>query len=218
MTAVEAVRTDRVRSRERILDSATDLFWRQGFSRTSVAQVAEGAEVSKSLIFWHFQNKDTLFRAALEDGVDALALDVRGDLQGLSAIEQLNWLIDEYCTFVSTHLRSVKFLLGLVMGLEQCPEGIVQRVTQAQLSYRNLMAAVLEAARGKGLVSVHVQPVPHASLIMAALYGILLRSLVDREASECTNALLRQLKVRLVEPLRSERQEGTGVRAAVSEA
>src|SRR5713101_5001743 len=113
VTAVEAVRTDSVRARERILESATGLFWRHGFSSTSVAQVAEGARVSKSLIFWHFENKDNLFRAALEHGLDAFAVEVRGDLQVLSAIEQLNWLIDEYYAFVSTHLRSVKFLVGL---------------------------------------------------------------------------------------------------------
>ncbi len=173
MTAAELVQTDSARSRDRILESATGLFWRQGFSGTSLAQVAEGARVSKSLICWHFQSKADLFRAALERALDAVAFDVRGDLQGLSEVDQLNWLIDEYYAFVSTHFPSVKFLLGLVVGIEQCREEVVRRVTHAQLGYRNLMAAVLEAAQQKGLVTVHVQAGPHASLIMAALHGIL---------------------------------------------
>ena len=41
-------------AREKILETAMRLFATQGYSTTSLAQVAKEARVSKALIFWHF--------------------------------------------------------------------------------------------------------------------------------------------------------------------
>lgn len=196
-------------SRERILESATRLFASRGFSSTSLSQVAEGARVSKGLVLWHFESKGNLFRAALDHALDALAIDVLADLRGLSEIDQLGRLIDEYHRFVVAHLPSVKFFLALVAGVEQCPQGIVPRITQVQLSYRDLMAAVIEAAQERGLVRPEIHPPLRASLIMAALHGIHLQSLLQGQAPERTLALLAHLKRRVLEDCRArERVDG----------
>ena len=52
-------------TREKILGTATRLFSTQGYANTSLSQVAKEAQVSKALIFWHFENKEKLFRTAL---------------------------------------------------------------------------------------------------------------------------------------------------------
>ena len=49
-------------TRNAILDAATSLFVQQGFAGTSISQIAKQAKVNQSLIYHHFQNKETVWR------------------------------------------------------------------------------------------------------------------------------------------------------------
>jgi AcrR family transcriptional regulator len=49
----------------RILDAAYALFWRQGFVRVSMDEVAARAGVTKRTLYQHFRSKDDLIAAAL---------------------------------------------------------------------------------------------------------------------------------------------------------
>ncbi|GAC16037.1 TetR/AcrR family transcriptional regulator [Aliiglaciecola lipolytica] len=51
--------------RVNILIAASNLFLAQGFSSTSMDQVAKQAEVSKQTVYSHFSNKDALFTAVI---------------------------------------------------------------------------------------------------------------------------------------------------------
>ena len=55
----------RHRHRQRILDAAYGLFWRQGFVRVSMDQIADRAKVTKRTLYQHFRSKDDLIAAAL---------------------------------------------------------------------------------------------------------------------------------------------------------
>jgi TetR/AcrR family transcriptional regulator len=50
----------------RILCAAAELFARQGYAGTSIADVARAAEVSKATVFHHFRSKQALYTALLE--------------------------------------------------------------------------------------------------------------------------------------------------------
>ena len=50
-------------TRDRILDAAEDVFHAKGVSNTSLADVADAAEVTRGAIYWHFKNKADLFDA-----------------------------------------------------------------------------------------------------------------------------------------------------------
>src|SRR5688500_4581806 len=53
-------------TRNRILDAAELIFERRGVSRTSLQDIAHGAEVSRGAIYWHFKDKADLFTAMME--------------------------------------------------------------------------------------------------------------------------------------------------------
>jgi len=57
-TKVEAQAT-----RERLLDSAESLFREHGVTRTSLAEVATAAGLTRGAVYWHFKDKADLFRA-----------------------------------------------------------------------------------------------------------------------------------------------------------
>lgn len=57
---------DALLTRERLLDSAEQLFERQGVAGTSLQAIAEHAGLTRGAVYWHFADKADLFNAMLE--------------------------------------------------------------------------------------------------------------------------------------------------------
>lgn len=57
---------DRRNTKDRILQSAYSLFYREGFARVSVDAIAARAQVTKRTVYYHFQSKDDIVAGALE--------------------------------------------------------------------------------------------------------------------------------------------------------
>ena len=191
-----------VDTREKILETATRLFSTQGFTNTSLSQVAKEAQVSKALIFWHFENKETLFRTALQRTLEPYFINVAGDLEGLSEVDQIKRLIDEYYAFVSRNMYSVKFLMSLILREETHPDDVVGHMNELQRVYRNLLADIIDSGRQKGLFRDAVTPELDAGLIMTALHGLVVQGFMWSDAPQRSEALLEHLKTNLVDTLR----------------
>ena len=56
--------TGKAATQERILVAATELFIVRGYERTTVANIAKRAGVSRATVFWHFGDKGGLFKEA----------------------------------------------------------------------------------------------------------------------------------------------------------
>ncbi len=52
--------------KDKILDACFDVFARHGYANTSTTMLAEGAGISKALIFHHFNNKKDLYLSVLD--------------------------------------------------------------------------------------------------------------------------------------------------------
>src|SRR5690349_17877225 len=72
---------DRGGKRERLTASAGDLLHRQGVAATTLAQVAQAADVPPGNVYYYFKTKDDLVRAV----IDAQAEQVRALLAALQA-------------------------------------------------------------------------------------------------------------------------------------
>jgi len=53
---------DKADTQDRILTAATELFIAGGYEGTTVRDVADRAQVSRTTVFWHFSDKASLFR------------------------------------------------------------------------------------------------------------------------------------------------------------
>jgi AcrR family transcriptional regulator len=54
-------------TRERIIKEATRLFARKGYFATSIADIATAVELTKGALYHHFESKEALFFAVLEN-------------------------------------------------------------------------------------------------------------------------------------------------------
>lgn len=60
-------------TRNRLLDTAEHVFSVRGVSRTSLAEIAEAAGVTRGAVYWHFKNKADLFDAMMERVISPLS-------------------------------------------------------------------------------------------------------------------------------------------------
>jgi len=70
MQNTNEVRTLEVNARERLLETATELFAEKGYAGASVREIVEKAGVSKPVLYYYFKSKEGLFYAILEWAAD----------------------------------------------------------------------------------------------------------------------------------------------------
>ncbi len=66
----------RLEKREKILDTALELFATHGYHGSSVSMIARKAGISKGLLYTYFDNKEHLLREVLANGMDELIRDL----------------------------------------------------------------------------------------------------------------------------------------------
>jgi AcrR family transcriptional regulator len=71
METQNAVKDLESTARERLLETAIDLFAEKGYSATSVREIVARAGVSKPVLYYYFQSKEGLFYAILDSATDA---------------------------------------------------------------------------------------------------------------------------------------------------
>ncbi|HAD79392.1 MAG TPA: TetR family transcriptional regulator, partial [Flavobacteriaceae bacterium] len=57
--------------RDRILDTASELFYRQGYNSTGINQIIDEAEIARASLYHHVKSKNDLLYAYLEKTNDA---------------------------------------------------------------------------------------------------------------------------------------------------
>ena len=58
-------------TRERIIEAADDLFYRQGYDQTSFSDIADAVKISRGNFYYHFKTKDDILQAVLETRLTA---------------------------------------------------------------------------------------------------------------------------------------------------
>jgi len=84
-------------TRQRLIESATRRFYRDGFRNVGIDQILADVGISKTAFYKHFESKEDLMLAALEDQNRWLQETFRALLQekgGSTAIGQLHALLD----------------------------------------------------------------------------------------------------------------------------
>ncbi|MFW2829659.1 TetR/AcrR family transcriptional regulator [Sphingomonas sp. ID0503] len=85
--------------RERILKAALECFGAFGFEGTSTRAVAERAEVTHTLVLYHFQSKDQLWIATMDAALTQYAEAIKHNLEasaGRTARDTLATFIDQF--------------------------------------------------------------------------------------------------------------------------
>lgn len=158
--------------REQILNAAADIFARQGFAGTLMADIAVAAMVGKGTLYEYFPSKEELFFAVYQRVVERqeAATRVGADRLGGSAADRLRALNQ---TVVSACLE-LQAMYGLVIefwaaaGHRKMQERFKQTFREGYRGYREVVTALLEDGRRHGAF----RPDVDSAALAAALVGM----------------------------------------------
>ena len=105
---VRRTKEDAQETRNRILDTAVEVFNRQGVAETSLNDIAREAGVTRGAIYWHFANKVAMFDAMIERLVCPLMFN-SGDRDARMAADPLGFVRAATDEFVGKMLNDASF-------------------------------------------------------------------------------------------------------------
>jgi AcrR family transcriptional regulator len=158
-------------SREQVLRRAIDLFNRHGYDATSIADIAKELGVTKSAIFYHFDGKESILAAALDEALTEIGQVVAGALnaEGTSAYDRLRATVLASVQILVDHLPAVTLLLR-VRGNSP----LEQRALQRRRDIDDQLSDLVTAAAAEGDLRHDIAP----EVISRLVFGMV-NSLTD---------------------------------------
>lgn len=85
----------REHTKQKIMDSALELFANAGYYSTSISQIAKKAEISKGLMYNYFESKELLLKEIVFQGIDSITVSFDPNRDGVLTKEELEIFIKE---------------------------------------------------------------------------------------------------------------------------
>lgn len=129
--------------KQRLLGAARRLLVSEGYEGFSLRQVAKAAEVSPTAVYLHFENKDALLHALLDEGMGLLHAQLVASGEGLSdPHERLDVLCRAYIAFglANGELYDVMFNLA-PSRMARYPVEMYRRAYRNQQMFHAVLAA-----------------------------------------------------------------------------
>ena len=170
-------------TRNAILDAAERVFQERGVSRTSLAEIAAAAGVTRGAIYWHFKNKADLFDAMIERAFDPPEAKLAEVLARESA-DPLDMLRELAVYFLGRVAAEPQYLRVLEISWHKC-EYVGEMATSRDnhLECGNRYLAINESAIRKaielGILSHRIDPRRAPVGVMAVVDGLVVNWTLD---------------------------------------
>ena len=170
--------TGKAATQERILVAARKLFLGKGYESTTVAEIADAAEVSRATVFWHFNDKASLFRETFTRLLAPFRESLDRNLEEVDAEKRLHELVAIYESFSTDHLAEIR---GFVRWTVETPTFRSLLVTTLLDLHQRFIGSLSQAIAE--IVAPSQDPRILATGLMSLLDGNLLLSLFDETPS-----------------------------------
>jgi len=178
----------RQRSREAIKEAALELFARQGYTHTTVSQIATRAGVSKGLLYNYFDGKEDLLYQIIEEQIELAENMMEQTVREIpDPLRQLETMIEGAIQFVLRDLDQWRLITSLAFQ----PEVTERLRPLLRRNQETTLAITSEIFRKLGAKD----PLKETYLLGAMLDGIVLGYVVlqeDYDLEEMKDYLLRR--------------------------
>ncbi|MER7332457.1 MULTISPECIES: TetR family transcriptional regulator [unclassified Micromonospora] len=99
-------------TRQRLFEAAVQLIAEQGFSATTVDDIAARAGVAKGTVYYNFESKTVLFEELLRHGIGLLTAEFRAAVAGLPPREALAALVRAELEYIRRYRAFAQLLLS----------------------------------------------------------------------------------------------------------
>lgn len=164
-----------VKVRDSILDSASWLFDRFGYEKTSVDEIARRAHRAKTSVYYYFDGKLSIFKAVLQKEFD----DVRAGLEDVRArySEDIKGQLVKYLTLRMSLLHSAKVYVQYmnspyIYGNNEISEVVDASRADFDRWEKDYFMSLCRDGQKMGPLSESVEPEAFAKLLEVLLKGI----------------------------------------------
>ena len=163
------------RTRQRILEMAIDCFGRRGYRATSVSEIARAAKLTQAASYAYFDNKEALFRAAVDADASDLIDEVSALAQGTPASELIPSVIIHAIVALDHHPLTHRLLAG------QEPDEVPRLAELPALRrFGDLLAEELIRAADRGEVRQDLRPELLSAGLESLILGLLFSAVQTR--------------------------------------
>lgn len=171
------------RTRQNILHAAFDVFTHKGFVRTTLADIASAAGVTRGAIYWHFKDKVDVF-IALSEEIEASAAtrpqDMRTDM--VNSLEDLKEEVMKFLAHFEDNDRYAVFygMVNYKTEYTEELEPVLERQREVQRDILDGVKGMFVRLRSEGFVRSDLDPGRAALSLVAFVVGLIEIWLSDR--------------------------------------
>ncbi|KUO13300.1 TetR/AcrR family transcriptional regulator [Streptomyces sp. DSM 15324] len=198
-------RTRREATRQKLYEAAVTLIAEQGFSATTVDEIAERAGVAKGTVYYNFASKSVLFEELLRHGVGLLTASLRQaaedtERRGGSKVDALDAMVRAGLVFIERYPSFTQLYVAELWRTNRTWQSTLMVV-------REQAVAVVEGVLRTGVENGEFSEEIDVKLTASALVGMVLVAALDwrafqpeRSLDDVHSALSRLLQGRVSGP------------------
>ncbi|MDQ0990393.1 TetR/AcrR family transcriptional regulator [Streptomyces sp. V3I7] len=179
--------TRREATRQRLYEAAVTLIAEQGFSATTVDEIAERAGVAKGTVYYNFASKSVLFEELLRHGVGLLAASLREAAErtaraGGDSTAALDAMIRAGLVFIDRYPAFTQLYVAELWRTNRAWQSTLMIVRQEAV-------AVVEGVLHEGMANGELSARTDVQLTASALVGMVLVAALDWQAFQPERSL-----------------------------
>lgn len=179
--------TRRGATRQKLYEAAVTLIAEQGFSSTTVEEIAERAGVAKGTVYYNFASKNELFEELLRHGVGLLTAELRRAAdetaeRGGSRVDALDAMIRAGLVFIDRYPAFTQLYVAELWRTNRAWQSTL-------LVVREQAVAVVENTLRQGVEEGELSAEIDIKLTAAALVGMVLVAALDWQAFQSERSL-----------------------------
>lgn len=179
--------TRRQATRQKLYEAAVTLIAEQGFSSTTVEEIAERAGVAKGTVYYNFASKTVLFEELLRHGVGLLTASLQSAAdttaeRGGTKVEALDAMIRSGLGFIDTYPAFTQLYVAELWRTNRAWQSTLLVVRQEAVA---VVETVLREAVEAGELNEEID----IALTAAALVGMVLVAALDWKAFQSERSI-----------------------------
>ncbi|WP_275559649.1 TetR/AcrR family transcriptional regulator [Streptomyces sp. 5-6(2022)] len=179
--------TRRQATRQKLFEAAVTLIAEQGFSSTTVDEIAERAGVAKGTVYYNFASKTVLFEELLRHGIELLtaSLQTAADEtaeRGGSHVDALDAMVRAGLDFISRYPSLTQLYVAELWRTNRAWQSTLMMVRQRAI-------AVIETELRAGVAAHELSEDIDIPLTASALFGMVLVAALDWQSYQPERSL-----------------------------
>jgi AcrR family transcriptional regulator len=176
-SSAPAPRGRKEETQERIVTAALALFATRGYEGTSISAIAAHARVSRAAVFWHFGDKEGLFRETFRRMLVPFFAELQASLEHIPPRQRVFEILTAYERVVEENEEAIRSIVRWLLESEKLRASLRETLFALHDALVKDISDTLAAASGEAEASEAL-----GAALVAMLDGNLLLALLDPNA------------------------------------